>query len=502
MKRTILCFIIGIILFSGLNNAVSFELINDSLLNNDYTKDVLPLYLNDTFDMVVITSKVFEVELLPLIEHKNEYGVKTFLKTTEEIYEEFEGRDKPEQIKYFIKHSIEEFNIRYVLLVGGLKSVVWSNPRDTCNYGDKGWYVPVRYTNMIEPISYQVFDPGFISDLYYADIYDSSGNFSSWDSNENGVFAEWNMRENGEIDILDMYPDIGVGRLACRNKNEVKTIVNKIINYERPSIDKTWFNRFIAAGGDPLNDIGTQYPEGEILGDHIINNYMTEFESIRLYASFKESKPCFVPKFKNIKRELENGCGFFLLDAHGSPARTKTFWPGDFDPDNMINCLSVYNLPFLKNKDKLPIIILGGCWCLQFNVSFLGDFISGSKYWSIPTPESIGWRLLQKSNGGGIATLGFTSLGYIRYLGENGDIDSDGIEEPDYVENGWGFLECCFFEALNDSGEYLGDMWKNGDNKYLSTFPIENKYDWLEAKNILAWTLLGDPSLKLGGYLS
>ena len=227
---------------------------------------------------------------------------------------------------------------------------------------------------------------------------------------------------------------------------------------------------------------------------------MNEFESIRLYASFQDSNPCLVPKFKNIKRELEDGCGFFLLDAHGAPAYTKTFWPGDFDPENMINCLSVYNLPFLRNKEKLPICILGGCWCCQFNVSFLGNFISGYRYWGTPTPECIGWRLVQKSNGGGIAALGFTALAYIRYLGENGDIDGDGIEEPDYVENGWGFLESCFFEAFDEGEEFLGNVWRSAEMKYLSTFSIENKADWMEAKNLLAWTLLGDPSLKIGGY--
>ena len=35
------------------------------------------------------------------------------------------------------------------------------------------------------------FDPGVISDLYYADIYEEGGAFSSWDPNGDGVFAAW-----------------------------------------------------------------------------------------------------------------------------------------------------------------------------------------------------------------------------------------------------------------------------------------------------------------------
>ncbi len=43
-----------------------------------------------------------------------------------------DGRDKPEQIKYFIKDAIETYNITFVLLVGGTKGI------------RKQWYVPVR----------------------------------------------------------------------------------------------------------------------------------------------------------------------------------------------------------------------------------------------------------------------------------------------------------------------------------------------------------------------
>jgi hypothetical protein len=456
---------------------------------------------DDTYDMVVISPEIFSEQLIPLINHKNIYGIETYLKTLEDIYNEFEGRDKPEQIKYFIKYAIETCDIKYVLLIGGLKSLIYAHPKDDSNHGSNNWYLPVRYTNMIEPSKFQVYDPGFISDLYFADIYDINGNFSSWDTNENNIFAEWNMRKiNEDIDELDFFPDVSVGRLPCRNRNELKTVIDKIIRYETSSSDREWFNRFIVAGSDPLNDFPTNYPEGEILGDHIIENYMSNFQSVRLYGSYKNSNYDMIPKYENILRELELGCGFFLLDAHGSPARTATYYPGDFNQNNMINCLSVYNLPLINNLEKLPIIVCGGCWCSQFNVSFLGNYFSNYQYFGRITPECIGWSLVRKNNGGGIATLGFTALGYIRYIGENGDIDNDGIDEPDYVENGWGYLESCFFDAIHEGEEILGDAWRNAETKYLQTSHIDNKNDWQEAKDILAWVLLGDPSLKIGGY--
>jgi len=53
--------------------------------------------------------------------------------------------------------------------------------------------------------------------------------------------------------------------------------------------------------------------------------------------------------------------------------------------------------------------------------------------------------------------------------------------------------------------EILGEIWGNVIKNYLKTYPI----DWntpagsnsaLDAKTVQEWILLGDPSLKIGGY--
>ena len=74
------------------------------------------------YDLVIIAPSKFTNELQPLVDHKIAHGVKTILKTTEDIYAAYSGRDKSEQIKYFIKDAKETWGITYVLLVGGLKS--------------------------------------------------------------------------------------------------------------------------------------------------------------------------------------------------------------------------------------------------------------------------------------------------------------------------------------------------------------------------------------------
>jgi hypothetical protein len=204
-----------------------------------------PFPTNIEYNMVIIAPSKFTEDLQPLINHKNNVGVETVLKTTEEILSEYSGVDEPEKIKFFIKDAVENWGVTYICLVGGLKSLIYAKPRDDLNQGtSKWWYVPVRYSNLIEG------EPGYCCDLYYADIYKEGGEFDNWDSNGNGIFAEW---KGIKRDSLDLFPDVAIGRLGCRNSNEVKIIVDKIINYET-NADPSWFEKMIVVSGDGFLD--------------------------------------------------------------------------------------------------------------------------------------------------------------------------------------------------------------------------------------------------------
>ncbi len=211
------------------------------------TPDTTPFPANTDYDLVIIAPEKFSSALQPLIDHKISKGISTMLKTTEDIYAEYTGYDKPEQIKYFIKDALETYNTSYILLVGGLKSRIYAVPRDSESLGSKGWYLPVRYSSlMTSPDD----DPGYISDLYYADIYNATGGFCSWDSNGNHIYAEYG---GINADKLDLYPDVALGRLSCRSVKEVNGVVDKIITYEN-SADPSWFNKFVLVSGDGFLD--------------------------------------------------------------------------------------------------------------------------------------------------------------------------------------------------------------------------------------------------------
>ncbi len=458
-----------------------------------------PFPTNANYDMVIIAPTEFTSELQRFVEHKNKYKIETYIKTTEEIYSEYSGVDKPEQIKYFIKDAIETEGIKYVLLVGGMTSLISGDARDDMNQGTKDWHVPVRYTNVKEMGS--VYDPGFISDLYYADIYDSGGNFSTWDEDKNGdsdgIFAQWGRSFRYKKDIIDLYPDVIVGRLACRNLNEVKGVVTKIINYERLEHESDWYENIILIGGDSHDD-PEDYIEGEIACDYIAETYMEEFNPIKLYASNGKGSSN-IPSPSAIQREITNGAGHLLFEGHGHPGSWNTHWPGEFNWEDTPGGIDITHFSGMKNDVKLPVCVIGGCHNGQFNVTILSTTLNEPYTWThgMPVPECFAWHLVRMKNGGAIASFGNTGLGY-GAVGENGDLDGDGINQPDTLEAVGGYQIRMFYDTLDEGKDILGEAWLGAQNKYMDTWP--GMEDQTDCKTVQQWPILGDPSLKIGGY--
>jgi hypothetical protein len=206
-------------------------------------------YLEE-YKLVIITPAKFKSMAEDLSTHKTDMGLSNLVVTTQEIYDNpsFDGYDKPEDIKLFIKYAIETYNTSYALLFGGMDSLINGVPRDNKNEGTKDWNLPVRYSNMLVATGD---DPGYICDLYFSDIYKEGGLFDDWDSNGNHIYAE---NKGLNRDRLDLYPDVAVGRLPARTTKEARNIVDKIKNYEKEPLDPSWFEKIIAISGDGFLD--------------------------------------------------------------------------------------------------------------------------------------------------------------------------------------------------------------------------------------------------------
>lgn len=631
-----------------------------------------PFPLKSEYNLVIIAPKSFKQPLQSLIDHKNSHGILTILKTTEDIYNEFDGVDKPEKIKYFIKYAIETWGVEYVLLVGGLKNMVFAKPRDNPNEGSTGWHLPVRYTNLFDnpkfPLAAEstLHDPGVISDLYYSDIYDAGGNFSSWDPNGDGIFAAWGKPEVENDTGLDLYPDVALGRLACVSVAEVRTVVKKIITYETSAYGSEWFKKMTVISGDgfldqedlniqwdtnslstgtytiyaqssnpsaeygPIETINvtvdktketnltfnhddhlriSEYPglpiaeivtisEGNVLGNTNFTytpgeneaycnefyfwgnmSYLSGVLTIRgksydpkpygnlssIHVWIKNDADTTV--FEDWRNDTEmyyegeyttgehvllgrggalyympeefdreilwasnglftgeqdvidawtEGAGFMFISGHGSPNVWADHYPGvpgnraygsvdglsvtTIRPYPPFFTLPLYPMDTIRNEEKLPVTVIGGCHNSQFNVSMIYGFLDGMIYmlpnfpklhmWCYGTlvPEAFSWRLVRNPHGGAIATMGNTGLGY----------GMPGIDLTTGGGDGWITIE--FFKQYGTDGlNVLGQAYQQTLTSYVNTFDMTDLAAG-HPKSVQQWVLLGDPSLKIGGY--
>ena len=464
------------------------QYITSITVNVTYLEPEKPLLNNNSYyDLLIISPSEFAKNLERLASHKESFGIKTRISTLEEVYSEmyWYGRDKSEKIKYYIKTAIENWGIKYVLLVGGIKGQT------------NKWILPVRYSHVVPLTEQEYAEQSFISDLYYADIYDSSGDFSSWDSNNDNEFSVWNETFHEK---MDLYPDVYLGRLPCRTNSEVKTMVNKIIVYEKPKSDTDWFKNLILVAGDSYNDTN-HYNEGELICEKA-KTLMPDFNPIEIYAHENNDI-----NRKTVNKAMNQGAGFAYFCGHGSSASWSTHFPPD--GTNWTTGYEVKDMIFLRNGYKLPITVVGGCHNGQFDVTMwnilLGIKEYGLKYFSIKpgnigrfwyggwTPNCWAWWLTSKIGGGSIATIANTGLG----THGDGDQDNNGI--PDYLEILDGWLELRFLELYGSEGkDNLGENHGETLTGYLHRFLGDDSK--MDVKMIQQWELFGDPSLKIGGY--
>ncbi len=423
--------------------------------------------ISDMYDLVIIAPLEFSDNLEPLIYHKNGYGVETNLVTLEDIYGNFSGRDNAEKIKYFVKYAVEEWDTHYVLLVGDVKKL------------------PIR-TTYASP-----WEPDVLSDLYYADIYDANGSFCTWDANENNLFGEVSY-EGGfppqliNIDGVDLYADVHIGRISCTNENELDIVVNKIINYEEEAYDQIWFKKIILVGGDtfPLANGAPPFVfEGEITHTKVAQ-HLPDFTHVKLWASRRNLNAI------TFNRAISKGAGFVSYSGHGFEHGWGTYRPNAIIKKRMI----IYYSPFIKgikNNHKLPVVFFDACLTakLDFNITDLEEYyprlikllliFTKLDYDPSVFYPCFAWCFLKKEDGGAIATIGATRSAYTW-------VDKDGV----YA--GAGYLNVHFFKAYEE-GVTAGEMLTHAQNDYINNV-------WRDYFTIEEFLLLGDPSLMVGGY--
>jgi hypothetical protein len=170
----------------------------------------------------------------------------------------------------------------------------------------------------------------------------------------------------------------------------------------------------------------------------------------------------------------------------------------------------IYPMNELTNDNKLPITVIGGCHNSQFNVSAVMGVLDAIPYLStlypklqpffslfpeveiwchgVPVPETFSWHMISRPNGGAIATMGNTGLGY----GMPGKLCTSG--------GGDSWITIEFFRQYGEEDQdILGEAYAETLNSYIDTFDMMDLESG-HSKTVQQWVLLGDPSLKIGGY--
>jgi hypothetical protein len=443
---------------------------------------------NPDFDLLIITPELFEEELEPLKQFKDATGRPSVIVTLEDIYSVYPGADKAEQVKYCIADYEATHNIKYVMLVGDV---------------DK---LPIRYF-LVQ--TYEPTAPGeevrwfayYMTDQYYADLYDSTGGFCNWNADGDDYYAEtYRVAPSFDIaneDGIDFNLDVIVGRVPASTETEVTNYVNKVIQYELETyVTDTWFRNVLLVSG-----IG-----GSIYPDAI--DYTTEdppyYDLIRLdaYGASMEGAGYTTTKLyhfggddvvspANINTELNDGAGFYTVYSHQNQ---NSFGAGVY--------AFTGDMATLANSDKLPIVFSLGCSPAKIgpigpNEAYLDTSGVSQNYgftyplpiagWTDPEPPNV---LQTTTNQGAIPEYFlcmYDDRGSIAFIGSMAEA-LPSITEP---------ASETFHQSIADGEMVLGEVWRDVGDRIVSDFPVSSQWEY--CRRWLFMNVFGDPSLQIGG---
>ena len=427
------------------------------------------LWYNPKIEMLIISPnrQDFIDELKPLMDWKNEKGVKTIILSNFSLYE---GRDDAEKIRNMIKSYYEKENIRWVLLAGDAQDDLIPirkvyNP-DVLLYGE----------GQSEAIPGNYYKP---TDFYYADLT------GSWDSDGDGEEEDGGWGESPRynlygLDEISWIPEVYVGRFPADTASELGDMVSKTIKYEKypDIISGDWMNRMLLAGGvSDLSPETTPLEDEAKLTTHIWSNYaLNKMEFTHLHRTLSPYDPPEPPApnrqegltSTNIKAEMNLGYSTVIVASHGSDKYFQDAY-GSIFSSTQAGSLNNDNMMFL----------------------FYGDACTSSSYDA--NDNSIGEILIKQPNKGAIGSIG--SLRFSWYF--EGDTNLEMVNRGNAKLFWKEFFENKKFQqgkALYDSKvAYINsDYYKIGNEITRgSTF-----YEF-ERKNLLTYNLLGDPEVDI-----
>lgn len=360
-------------------------------------EDYIPGFSDKPVRMVILTDTAFLKHLQPFIEWKTQKGFRLDLL--------FRGADFA--------------GTTYAELKSTLSTLYNSSTEDN---------PPPEYLLIVGDVSHiPYYGTTTVTDMYYAE-YDGNG---------------------------DYFPEMYTGRLPVADTNELKSVVSKIIQYEKFQYADTnlFHSRALATAG--VDDSHSTYMNGQV--NYAVLNYLTPANNISEYHFLYPNA-----KKDTILKLIDQGLSFINYTGHG----TSTGW--------LYLGISTSDIVNLKNKDMYPFIISNACQTSRFSTASLGN------------------RMVLTKEKGGIGFIGCSSDSYW---------DEDyywavGVGpvalEPAYESTGLGALDRLFHTHGENSSDWyftMGQVNYAGNLSVSASTSSRKKYYWE------TYNLVGDPSI-------
>ena len=384
------------------DRALFNETLDKGVLNFN-PREVIPGYSDQAVKMIIVTDTSFRKLLEPFIKWKTQKGfrVKVLYKGTRYAGNDF-SHLKDTLTKIYKAGSASDPPPEYLLIIGDVTRIPY--------YGTGG--------------------SENITDMYYGE-FDGNG---------------------------DYIPEMFIGRLPVADTTQLKTVLNKIIQYEKfDFVDiNNFYSRAIASAG---YDAGyASYMNGQL--KYAFTNYLTPANGINGYRfNYPESET----SKDSIIKIINKGVSFINYTGHGD----ESGWLH-------VNIKSS-DIQSFENKNMYPFIISNACRTAEFNLA-----------------NGFGTEMLTTSEKGAVGFIGCSNDSYwdedYAWAVGPGIISGD----PTYNGTGLGAYDRLFHthgESPSDWYFTMGQINYAGNLAVSASTSPRKKYYWE------TYNLIGDPSV-------
>ncbi|WP_400194208.1 type IX secretion system sortase PorU [Hymenobacter sp. B81] len=409
----------------------------------------------DPVDLVIVTHPAFRAEAEKLKEHRRQHdGLKPIVVTTNQIYNEFSsGGQDITAIRDFLKMLYDRGNDLYVVLLGDASYDYKADPSNSTDPNRiPGWWKD----RQVKDSENQNFVPTYESRESFARIsprysapgisYCSDDYFGFLDDAE----GEW----PDTATPTSFFMDAAIGRLPARyprnqpgSAEQARTVVQKLIDYDKPTAQGKWRNRVtFVADDEQRSNLHIDHSEDAV---NVTTSAAPAFNSNKVYLDLFPQLPTSGGQRSPdanaaLDAAIEQGSVLVGYAGHGGPR--------GWADEQLLTNASVLQL---QNRQKLTFMFTGTC-----------DFA----WYDDPAFNSAGEQILTDTPGGVVGL--FTTTRIVDAF------TNQALANPFYRS---------LFKRNAATGQWnrLGDAVVFGKNEDGTDVANRN------------FTLLGDPSMRL-----